>query len=137
MPRYLFQCPKCTRNTHLYRPMAEAADPAFCPTCGDNLERVFTIPRFHIPQSDSAENDVLGIIARSTSSKDKQAIQERYMQQNDPESDNLVDEVVPVSMDTILKSGIVQAAQSGKEAVQRWREDWVRPELEGIADYHE
>lgn len=87
-----------------------------------------------MPQSNFTENDVLGIIARSTSEKDKRAVQEKYMSTNDPESEDLVDEKVPVSMETILTSGIVEAAQSGKHAVDAWRKDWVRPELEGIAD---
>lgn len=114
--------------------MSEAADLAFCPVCGSLLNRIFTTPRFIIPQADASENDILGIIARSSSESDKRAIQEKYVSQNDPESDDLVDEKVPVSMETILQSGIVEAAQSGKHAVDAWRRDWVRPETEGIAD---
>lgn len=114
--------------------MSEASEPAICPSCSTLLNRVFTTPSFIIPQADDPENDVLGIIARSTSESDKRAIQDRYAAQNDPESDNLVDEKPVVSMDTILQSGIVEAAQSGRHAVEKWRQDWVRPELEGIAD---
>lgn len=132
MPSYLFNCRKCGKRT-IYRPMSEGGDPAFCP-CGQMMERIYTVPRFIIPQADADENDILGVIARSTSEKDKLAIQEKYVSQNDHESDNLVDEKPVVSMDTILSSGIVQAAQSGKHAVEQWRQDWVRPELEGIAE---
>jgi len=132
MPQYLFR-DKCGER-HIYRPMSEGGEPAFCPVCGNMLERIFTVPQVLVPQSDASENDVLGIIARSSSEKDKLAIQEKYAAQNDPESDNLVDEKPIVSMDTILQSGIVEAAQSGRHAVEKWREDWVRPELEGIAD---
>jgi hypothetical protein len=114
--------------------MLEGGDPAFCPACGSLLERIFTPPRIIIPQSADPENDVLGIIARSSSEQDKRAIQEKYIEQNDPESSDLVDEKPAVSMDTILSSGIVEAARSGKGAVDAWRQDWVRPELEGIAD---
>ena len=132
MPRYLFR-DKCGKH-HIYRPMSEGGEPAFCPVCGDLLERIFTTPRFIIPQADASDNDVLGIIARSTSEKDKRAIQEKYVGMNDPESDNLVDEKPTVSMETILTSGIVEAAQSGRHAVDAWRKDWVRPEMEGIAE---
>ncbi len=116
------------------RPINRAVDLAFCPVCGRLLERIFTVPQVVIPQSSSAENDILGIIARSSSESDKRAIQEKYINQNDPESDNLVDEKPVVSMEEILSSGIVQAAQTGRHAVDKWRKDWVRPELEGIAD---
>lgn len=113
--------------------MDEASELAFCQTCDNPVERIYTTPRFIIPQSDSAENDILGIIARSGAADDKRAIQDRYAAQNDAESDDLIDEKSIVSMDTILSSGIVEAAQSGRHAVEAWRKDWVKPELEGIA----
>jgi hypothetical protein len=75
---------------------------------------------------------VLSAIARSTDGQDKRAIKERYMEMNGQEADNLVDEKPVVSMDQILRSGIVQAAESGREAVDNWRKDHVRPELEGV-----
>jgi len=134
MPRYLFDCIGCKRRKQIVRPMTEGADPAFCPDCGTLLDRIFTVPRIMIPEHTSAENDIFGIIARSTSDKDKKAVQEKYAQQNDEESDSIIGEAPIVSMDTILRSGIVEAAKSGIEAVNRWRENWVRPELEGIAD---
>lgn len=132
MARYLFR-DEC--GTHyIYRPMSEGGEPAFCPKCGSLLERIFTAPRVIIPQAGMAENDVLGIIARSSSESDKRAVQERYAASNDAESDDLIGETPVVSMEEILQSGIVEAAQSGKHAVEAWRQDWVRPELEGIAD---
>jgi putative FmdB family regulatory protein len=134
MPRYLFHCETCKCQLHILRNMDEASEIAFCPKCDNPVERIYTAPRFIIPQSDSAENDILGIIARSQSADDKRAVQDRYAQQNDAESDNLVDEKSIVSMDQILSSGIVEAAQSGRHAVENWRKDWVKPELEGIAD---
>lgn len=132
MPRYLHQCKNCKERRHILRPMSECTQPVFCPECGSILDRIFTPPQINVSQVVSSENDVFGVIARSMDGQDKRAIQDRYMQMNDAESDNLVDEKPVVSMDEILRSGIVQAAESGKEAVEKWRQDWVKPELEGI-----
>ena len=43
MPIYEFTCERCGAF-ELSRPMAEAADPACCPSCGTIARRVFTPP---------------------------------------------------------------------------------------------
>jgi hypothetical protein len=112
--------------------MADCAKPLSCWKCGEKLNRIFTPPQINVSQTSTSEDDVLSAIARSTDGQDKRAIKERYMEMNGQEADNLVDEKPVVSMDQILRSGIVQAAESGREAVDNWRKDHVRPELEGV-----
>lgn len=128
MPRYLHFCKICKENKHIVRPMSECKIPVLCIVCGTVLDRVFTAPRIIF----STDTDFMGLIARSMDGQDKRAVQDRYTQMNDAESDNIVDEKPLVSMDQILRSGIVQAAESGREAVENWRKDHVKPELEGI-----
>jgi putative FmdB family regulatory protein len=43
MPVYAFTCAACG-GFELMRPMAQAAEPAPCPTCGTEARRVFTPP---------------------------------------------------------------------------------------------
>ena len=43
MPVYAFSCAGCG-SFELMRPMAQAAAPAQCPTCGTEARRVFTPP---------------------------------------------------------------------------------------------
>jgi putative FmdB family regulatory protein len=43
MPVYAFTCQWCGAF-ELVRPMAEAAAPALCPTCGSRARRLFTPP---------------------------------------------------------------------------------------------
>jgi putative FmdB family regulatory protein len=43
VPVYAFACDRCG-DFDVMRPMAEAAGPAMCPTCGSEARRVFTPP---------------------------------------------------------------------------------------------
>lgn len=43
MPIYAFTCATCG-PFEAVRPMAQAADPAFCGTCGSEARRVFSAP---------------------------------------------------------------------------------------------
>ena len=43
MPYYAFECPGCG-PFDLLRPMAQASEPARCPSCGTAARRVFTPP---------------------------------------------------------------------------------------------
>ena len=45
MPKYDYACPGCGERYEHERPMAEAGQPAACPVCGDEGQRVFTMPR--------------------------------------------------------------------------------------------
>ena len=45
MPTYDYGCPSCGARYERERPIAEAAEPAACPVCGEPGRRVFTMPR--------------------------------------------------------------------------------------------
>jgi putative FmdB family regulatory protein len=44
MALYDFRCTKCGLEFEVSRPMAQAADPAFCPVDGAESRRFFTMP---------------------------------------------------------------------------------------------
>jgi putative FmdB family regulatory protein len=45
MPKYDYRCPACEAVFELERPMAESADHAHCPVCGEHAERALTMPK--------------------------------------------------------------------------------------------
>jgi putative FmdB family regulatory protein len=45
VPRYLYQCPECSAEFELERPMAEAAEEGECPVCGSASARIWTMPK--------------------------------------------------------------------------------------------
>ncbi len=45
MPLYDYVCPDCEARFERERPMAEASQPAPCPVCGVDGQRVFTMPK--------------------------------------------------------------------------------------------
>lgn len=42
---YEYVCPLCAKTELVTKPMADADDLEYCPTCGEELMRVWTAPR--------------------------------------------------------------------------------------------
>lgn len=44
---YPFKCESCDVLHDIVRPYTAASNPANCPTCGAEMQRIYTVPRFN------------------------------------------------------------------------------------------
>ena len=42
MPIYEYYCPKCRKEFELMRPLSQTSEPAFCSTCGEQGQKLFS-----------------------------------------------------------------------------------------------
>lgn len=120
---YQFECEKCNHTTIVQRSVADRNKPLKCPK-KHLMRRVISKPYFTANlEKDKPENQLYRVLTKSNSREDwlrrQREDEARYASKEAKETP------LPPSrsMDDILSSGIVEAARSSKEAVQRWRED--------------
>ena len=91
------------------------------------MRRVYTVPIVNANlEKDKPENQMYRVISKSSSKLDQLAVARRENERYERKFAGVdTSEPKHVTVDDIMQTGVLQAANAGPEQLQRWRKDHI------------